>query len=50
MLRRPLLLFFGPRWDKRSQNLAPRGFPKETLLSFGTFWTHMQDSLAAALV
>jgi predicted DNA binding CopG/RHH family protein len=28
----------------------PRGFPKETLLSFGTFWTHMQDSLAAALV
>jgi predicted DNA binding CopG/RHH family protein len=32
-------------------DVAPsRGFPKETLLSFGTFWTHMQDSLAAALV
>lgn len=50
MLRHPLLFFCPPGMRVESDVAPPRGFPKETLLSFGTFWTHMQDSLAAALV
>ena len=50
MLRHPLLFFCPPGMRVESDVAPSRGFPKETLLSFGTFWTHMQDSLAAALV